>query len=351
MNDAALNTKRRVFWLGLLGPFIGLFLVIAIFSGLTWWKGTLDDFLTVDKFRMMSVHATVVSAAGLGMTVIMIMGGIDLSVGYVVSLITVMMMLVFHTVVGRLSIEPANAVAWAVAAAVLAGLATGTFCGWCNGMFTTHLKVAPFVATLAMMGFARGLGIFMTDGGRIGYPSNIDTPVFMRALGTINPSSLSPSLGWMLVPPSVWSVLILAVIVALVLRYTVLGRHCFAIGSNEATARLCGVRVERTKVILYSLAGLLVGWAGVIQLCRTNAGSHDVAGGMELSVIAAVVIGGGSLTGGQGTVLGTLIGALIITILENGCTALDLKTDVRYFFIAAIILGVAALNSWRQKTS
>ena len=149
--------------------------------------------------------------------------------------------------------------------------------------------------------------------------------------------------------PSVWTVVLLAIVVALVLRYTVLGRHCFAIGSNEATARLCGVRVERTKIILYSLAGLLCGWAGVLQFCRTNAGSHDVAAGLELGVIAAVVIGGGSLNGGEGTVLGTVIGALIITILENGCSRLNLQPDVRYVIIAGIILGVAALNSWRTQ--
>jgi ribose transport system permease protein len=215
----------------------------------------------------------------------------------------------------------------------------------------TKLRVVPFVATLAMLGIARGIGIYFTDGTRISFPSGHSAPVWMRAIGAIEPGTISPALQWLVLGPSVWSVVVLGCVVAFILRSTVLGRHCFAIGSNEATARLCGVRVERTKIILYLLAGLLTGWAGVLQFCRTNAGSHDVAAGMELSVIAAVVIGGGSLNGGEGTVLGTVMGALIITILENGCSRLNLQPDVRYVIIAVIILGVAALNSWRQRRS
>lgn len=325
------------------GPYLGLALVVIIFSLLTWWKGTLDDFLSVSNFKLILTHATIIGAAGLGMTIIMIMGGIDLSVGYVISLVTVVMMLAFQLV------YPQQGTGLAGLVALLCGLFTGAFVGLCNGLIITRLKVVPFVATLAMLGIARGVGIYLTDGGRLSFPPGSEAPLWMRALGTIDPARIDPDWAWMIVSPSVWSVLILAIIVALILRYTVLGRHCFAIGSNEATARLCGVRVERTKLILYTLAGLLVGWAGVIQFCRSNAGSHDVAAGMELSVIAAVVIGGGSLMGGEGTVLGTILGALIITILENGCSRLNLQPDVRYIIIAGIILSVAALNGWRHR--
>lgn len=339
------TTHPRSAWLTVLGPFAGLALVIVIFSLLTWWNGKLDDFLELGNFRLIVTHSIVIATAGLGMTIIMITGGIDLSVGYVISLATVMMMLAFQSIVRWQPISPEFAFGLAGVAALLTGLATGTLCGLCNGLVITRLKIVPFVATLAMLGIARGVAIFFTEGSRLSFPSGTDAPAWMQALGAI-----LPSWSWMIFAPSVWSVVALAIIVSLVLRYTVLGRHCFAIGSSEATARLCGVRVERTKIILYSLAGLLIGWAGVLQFCRSKAGSHDVAAGMELSVIAAVVIGGGSLNGGEGTVLGTLIGALIITVLDNGCSALNLQPDVRYVIIAGIILGVAALNSWRSRT-
>jgi ribose transport system permease protein len=335
---------RNKTWMTWAGPFLGLALVIAIFSLLTAAKGTFDDFLSVGNFKLILTHSTIVAAAGLGMTIIMIMGGIDLSVGYVISLITVMMMLIYRLVMNWYPGETGLA----GFIALLVGLGTGALVGLGNGLIITRLKVVPFVATLAMLGIARGVGIYCTDGGRLSYLTDDPPPLWMRAINAIEPETVSENLAWLQVSPAVWSVLVLAIIVALALRYTVLGRHCFAIGSNEATARLCGIRVERTKLILYTLAGLLIGWAGVIQFCRTNAGSHDVAAGMELSVIAAVVIGGGSLSGGEGTVLGTILGAIIITILENGCSWLKVQSDVRYIVIAIIILSVAALNSWRQ---
>jgi ribose transport system permease protein len=343
MHFSDFHLRLRVF-----APFAGLSLVVVIFALLTWWNGTLEDFLALGNFKLIVAHSSVVAAAGLGMTIIMIAGGIDLSVGYVISLVTVVMMLAFRAVVG--SSSPGEAAFWLPGlAALAAGLITGSVCGLANGLAVTKLRVVPFVATLAMLGIARGIGIYLTDGGRLSFPSGYSPALWMRAFGAIEPSSVSPSLGWLIVSPAAWSVVVLGALVAFGLRYTVLGRYCFAIGSNEATARLCGVRVERTKILLYTLAGLLTGWAGVLQFCRTNAGSHDVAAGLELSVIAAVVIGGGSLNGGEGTILGTIIGALIMTVLENGCSRLNLKPDVRYVIIASIILIVAALNSRRQK--
>lgn len=346
MRFSALHLRLRV-----LAPFAGLGLVIAIFALLTWWNGTLEDFLVLGNFKLIVAHSSVVAAAGLGMTVIMIAGGIDLSVGYVISLATVVMMLAFRAVAAGSS-SANEAVPWLPGlAALVTGLVVGALCGLGNGLAVTKLRVVPFVATLAMLGIARGIGIYLTDGGRLSFPSGYGPELWMRALGAIEPSSVSPSLGWLIVSPAAWSVVVLGTMVACGLRYTVLGRHCFAIGSSEATARLCGVRVERTKILLYTLAGLLTGWAGVLQFCRTNAGSHDVAAGLELSVIAAVVIGGGSLSGGEGTILGTVIGALIMTVLENGCSRLNLKPDVRYVIIASIILIVAALNSRRQRVN
>jgi ribose transport system permease protein len=301
--------------LSLAGPYLGLLLVITLFSlliGLT--GGRVESFLSLSNLKLVAVQAAIPAAVALGMTVIMISGGIDLSVGYVVSLVTVTMMLAYRSADARPYL-PGTASIWAIAA----GLGTGLLCGWANGMLITRLKVVPFVVTLGMMGVARGLAQYLSKGTPVSFPNPAQPPAWVPWLGRIDPEP-----AWLGIGPAAWSVLLFAVAVAILLRYTVLGRYCFALGSNEATARLCGVHVERTKVILYTLAGLLTGWGGILQFARSRSGLHDVAAGLELDVIAAVVIGGGSLSGGEGTVTGTLVGALMITLLGNGCSKLEL---------------------------
>jgi ribose transport system permease protein len=273
------------------------------------------------------------------MTIIMISGGIDLSVGYVVSLVTVTTMLAFRWAAD----QPALA-AWASLWALAAGIGTGGLFGWGNGMLITRLKVIPFVVTLGMMGVARGLARYLSKGVPVPFPDQAHPPGWVPWLGAIEPEPR-----WLGIGPAAWSVVLLGVVVAFLLRYTVLGRYCYALGSNEAAVRLCGIQVERTKVILYTLAGLLTGWAGILQFARSRSGLHDVAAGLELEVIAAVVIGGGSLTGGEGTVTGTLVGALMITVLSNGCSKLELPMEIRFIIIGLIIIGVSAVNTWRQR--
>jgi ribose transport system permease protein len=342
--DGEVALARRQAWsrrladlLSLAGPYLGLAVVIALFSYLTWRRGQLEFFLSWGNFQLMVIHATITAAVALGMTLIMISGGIDLSVGYVVSLVTVTTVLVYKWAVNQSALAD-TASLWAVAA----GIGTGGLCGLTNGTLITRLRVIPFVVTLGMMGAARGLAQYLSEGTRIPFPGQ--PPAWSSWLAAIEPEPK-----WLGIGPAAWSVLLLAVGVGVLLKYTVLGRYCFAIGSNEATARLCGIHVERTKVVIYTLAGVLTGWAGILQLARSGAASHDVAAGLELEVIAAVVIGGGSLSGGEGSVTGTLVGAFLITVLANGCSKLRLPTDMRYIIIGAIIVGVAALNSWRQR--
>jgi ribose transport system permease protein len=326
-------------FVSLTGPYLGLLLVIALFSLLTWRQGMLKLFLSVDNLKLVTVHAAIPATVALGMTMIMISGGIDLSVGYVVSLVTVTTMLAYRWAAGQPALA-GTASAWAIATGIL----TGLLAGWANGMLITRLKVVPFVVTLGMMGVARGLAQSLSKGTPVTFPNPAEPPGWVNWLRAIEPE---PS--WFVVGPSVWSVVLAAVAVALLLRYTVLGRHCYALGSNEATARLCGINVGRTKVILYTLAGLLTGWAGVLQFARSRQGLHDVQAGLELDVIAAVVIGGGSLSGGEGTVTGTLVGALMIQLLENGCSKLGLPMEFRFIIIGMIIIGVSAVNTWRQR--
>jgi ribose/xylose/arabinose/galactoside ABC-type transport system permease subunit len=154
---------------------------------------------------------------------------------------------------------------------------------------------------------------------------------------------------WILVPVAVWLWLILAVGMAALLRYTRLGRHTFAVGSNEQTARLCGVPVERVKVIVYTLCGAFAGLAGLMQFSYLTAGDPTGAIGLELNVIAAVVIGGGSLAGGEGSILGTLMGALIMTVIATGCAQMWLPNWVQEIITGAIIVGAVGLDRLRHR--
>jgi ribose transport system permease protein len=146
----------------------------------------------------------------------------------------------------------------------------------------------------------------------------------------------------------VWLALALAAITAIVLNYTVFGRRVFAIGSNEATARLCGVNVPLTKIVVYALGGLFVGIAGVYQFAKLSAGNPTSGDGLELRIIAAVVIGGGSLSGGRGSVLGMLAGAMMMNVIDNGCTMLGLRNPIQDILIGAIIIGAVSVDQWRQ---
>jgi ribose transport system permease protein len=323
----------------LLGPYLGLFLVVGLFAVLTWRRGELDSFLSVGNLQLMAVHAAIPATVALGMTVVMISGGIDLSVGYVVSLVTVTSMLAYRGAAAHPYLHEAASVC-----AVAVGIGTGVAAGWTNGILITRLQVVPFVVTLGTLGVARGLAQFLAGGTPVPFPDPAQPPAWVPWLGAIDPEP-----AWLGIGPAAWSVLGCAALVAVLLRYTVLGRYCYALGSNEAAARLCGIPVERIKVILYTIAGLLTGWGGILQFARSRTGLHDVAAGLELDVIAAVVIGGGSLSGGEGTVSGTLVGAILITVLSNGCSKLGLPMELRFIIIGLIIVLVSALNTWRQR--
>jgi len=159
----------------------------------------------------------------------------------------------------------------------------------------------------------------------------------------------SPRPKWLLLAPGVWLMIALAVVLAVCLRYTVFGRHVFAIGSNEATARLCGVRTKRVKVIVYMLAGLFCGLSGVMEFSRLTVGDPTVAVGLELDIIAAVVIGGGSLSGGEGSILGSMIGVFIMAFLRNGCTMMGWPNYIQEIIIGVIIVAAVSLDQLRHR--
>jgi ribose/xylose/arabinose/galactoside ABC-type transport system permease subunit len=183
------------------------------------------------------------------------------------------------------------------------------------------------------------------------YPSPVDNPDAWNdtwLYGLLN--TLPASRRWMLVPLGVWVMILLAALVAGMLRYTRFGRRTFAIGSNELTARLCGIRVERTKLYIYIVGGAFAGLSGLLQFAYLTGGDPTTAVGLELNIIAAVVIGGASLAGGSGTILGTIIGALIMTVVNNGCNKLGLSNWIQEIVTGAIIIAAVTLDQVRRRT-
>jgi ribose/xylose/arabinose/galactoside ABC-type transport system permease subunit len=154
---------------------------------------------------------------------------------------------------------------------------------------------------------------------------------------------------WLVFPPGIWLLLVLALVVSAVLRYTVFGRHVFAIGSNESTARLCGINVPFTRIAVYTAAGFFVGVAGFFQFARLTIGDPTSGTGKELPIIAAVVIGGGSLSGGRGSILGTLTGALIMQVISSGCTALKQPNHIQEIIVGVIIVAAVTVDQIRQR--
>jgi ribose/xylose/arabinose/galactoside ABC-type transport system permease subunit len=304
--------------LAALGPAIGLTLAYALFATLQF-----KTFVTWDNLAIMLQQTAIIAAGATGMTVVIIAGGIDLSIGSAVALGTVMIALALKA-------------GWPPLAAALGGVATGAFCGLVTGGFVTRLRLSPFIVTLGLMGALRGAAKGLANEQPI-YPDETWLNHLMRLGATGAP------------PVGVWLTLVMAVLVALMLRYTRFGRHVFAIGSNELTARLCGVPIERQKVLIYVLGGAFAGVASILQFAYLTGGDPTAAGGLELSVIAAVVIGGASLSGGQGSVLGSMLGALIMSVVANGCTKLGLPNWVQEIVTGAIIVAAVWLDRLRSR--
>src|SRR5262249_20351274 len=270
-------------------------------------------------------EGTIPAIIGLGMLLVLITGGIDLSVGAVAALVTVVTMRVYASLY-------AQGTSSASLAAVAAGVAAGGAVGLANGLLVTRLKLPPFVATLGMLGIARGLAIWLAERTTLPFPPG-GTPEWVESLARMS-----------LLNPGLWSLVILAVMTAVLLHLTVFGRRLYAVGSNEATARLCGVNVPRTKLLAYVLAGLLTGWAGIILFAHSNSGNPTLGEQLELNVITAVVIGGASLTGGKGTVIGAILGVGILGLIKNGVSLFNVPVEMQYILIGVLLLANVALN-------
>jgi len=328
MSDLAMSKSH---WrsLDIVGPLLGLTLVVLLFM-----KLAPDQFHSLYNAKTVITQTVIVGIGALGMTMIIICGGIDLSVGSLVALATVA---VAATMRNAAVTDPGI---WLPLAAAGVGVFVCALCGLINGVLISRASIVPFIVTLGMMQVARGLAKWVGHQQTIVPPEN-----WLNKLMEVEPIKDA----WYSVAPGVWLLIVLLVTVHLVMNYTVFGRYVFAIGSNENTARLCGINVDLIRVAVYTLGGLITGVAGVMQYSNLTLGDPTAASGMELDIIAAVVIGGGSLSGGKGSAVGSIIGALIMSTLRNGCNMIAVPSYVQNIIIGAVIIAAAGADVLRRR--
>ncbi|NLA57585.1 MAG: ABC transporter permease [Firmicutes bacterium] len=248
-----------------------------------------------------------------GVSFVIVTGGIDLSVGTVMTLCSVMTGVVISF--------------WGlpIPLGILAGLATGALCGCINGTCVAKLRLPPFIATLGMMMVSKGLSLVISG----------TKPIYFLATPTFRQIAMGTFFG---IPYAVFIFFGAAIVASLILTRTILGRYAFALGSNEEAARLSGINVDRWKIGIYTLEGLFVGLAGIVMASRLNSAQPALGQGYELEAIAAVVIGGTSLSGGEGSILGTIIGAFIMSVLTNGLRILSIPQEWQTVVIGVIVI-------------
>ncbi|WP_405781643.1 substrate-binding domain-containing protein [Streptomyces sp. NBC_01378] len=298
---------------GALSALVVLVIAMSLLSG---------DFLTTQNLLNVGVQAAVTAILAFGVTFVIVSAGIDLSVGSVAAL-------------------SATVLAWAATSegvpvwiAVILAVVTGIACGFVNGALISYGKLPPFIATLAMLSVGRGLSLVISQGSPIPFPQSVS-----RIGDTLG--------GWLPVPVLV--MVVMGLITALILGRTFIGRSMFAIGGNEEAARLSGLRVKRQKVVIYALSGLFAAVAGIVLASRLTSAQPQAAQGYELDAIAAVVIGGASLSGGVGKASGTFIGALILAVLRNGLNLLSVSAFWQQVVIGVVIALAVLLDTVRRK--
>ncbi|WP_193597161.1 ABC transporter permease [Microbacterium sp. YJN-G] len=283
-------------------------------------------FFTVSNMTTVLLSTAVIAILALGTTFVIITGGIDLSLGTGMALCAVMTG-VFITNWGL-----------PIWVGVLGGIGTGVLMGLINGVNITFLRLPPFIATLAMMMIAGGLALVISGVRPIYFSTS--APDFKKiALGVMIPG----------IPNAVLITIVLAIISAIVLSKTLLGRYTFAIGSNEEATRLSGVNTRRWTIFVYMFAGAFIGVAGVVIASRLDSAQPQIGMGYELQAIAAVIIGGTSLLGGRGSIIGTVIGALIMSVLVNGLRIMSIQSEWQNVVVGVVVLLAVFFDSLRNR--
>lgn len=306
--------------------FGSLILLIIIFSIAS------SNFFQFSNLVGILLSTAVIGVLALGSTFVIITGGIDLSVGTVMTLSAVMTG-VFITNMGL-----------PVYIGIIGGLLTGAVCGLISGVAIARFGIPPFIATLAMMMIAKGLALVISG----------TKPIYFTQSESFIKISQGSELGKLIpgfeIPNAVLIFFVAAIIGSILLTRTILGRYNFAIGSNEEATRLSGVNVRNWKIVIYTLTGVFTGLAGILMASRLNSAQPSLGMGYELEAIAAVIIGGTSLSGGKGTIIGTVIGALIMSVLTNGLRILSVPQEWQTVVVGVVILlAVYADNLRRRK--
>lgn len=319
-NRAAEKSKISEFFSlsGATGPLIGLVLLCVFLSFAS------DSFLSFRNFLNIADQITVLGIMAVGMTFVILIGGIDLSVGSVLALSMM--------VLGYLNVEAGVPMGFAIAGALLAA----SVCGAASGLLITEFKVPAFIATLAMMSIARGLANMITNGSQIiGFPSWFNMGAIIRNFGFLT--------------MTVAVMLVVFFVAIIFLRFRREGRSLFAIGGNPEVARLAGINVRLTTVMVYVACAFLSGLAGVLLAARLDSVQPSSGVAYELDAIAAVVIGGTSLSGGTGGVVGTIIGVLIIGVLRNGLNLLSVSPFLQAVIIGLVIVLAVAAETFKHR--
>jgi ribose transport system permease protein len=303
--------------------FASLIVLILIFSISS------SNFFQFDNIIGILLSTAVVGILALGATMIIVTSGIDLSVGTVLTLSSVM--------TGVFAVN----LGFPVWAAVIGGIVTGAVTGLVSGTAIAKLKIPPFIATLAMMMIAKGLALVISKA----------TPIYFTSLPSFNKIAMGSIIPGSGIPNAIFIFFGMAILASLILNKTIIGRYTFALGSNEEATRLSGVNVNKWKVIIYMIAGAFTGVAGIVMASRLNSAQPALGAGYELEAIAAVVIGGTSLSGGKGTILGTVIGALIMSVLTNGLQILSVPQEWQTVVVGAVILLAVYADVLRNKKS
>ena len=299
-------------------------ILIALIALSTFLSFASPYFLTADNALGVARAFSLTAIAAIGQTMVIITGGIDLSVGSVLAL-------------SGLSTGMLLATGWPLVPSIVAGLLVGMIFGACNGLLITRVGLPPFIATLGMLSIGRGLVYVLTKGYPVTVPRGEDL-LLQVGQGYVG-----------IVPVPVIIMLVITVIATLFLSKTTLGRYVYAVGGNEEAARLAGIDVRRVKMFVYTVSGLLAAVSGIILLSRLVSAQPSAGLGFELPVIAAAIIGGTSLVGGEGTVLGAVLGAAIIGVLENGMVLLGVNTYAQQAVTGAVILVAVGLDMWQKR--
>jgi inositol transport system permease protein len=286
---------------------------------------TTPQFLTLSNLTIIVTQVSINALLAFGVTFVIITGGIDLSLGSIVA------------VTGVTSAMLAHPDSYPVLIPIVMGLLAGLLMGAFNGFIITKSKIAPFIVTLGTMTIGRGLALILSDGRPV---SNLSDSFNYLGSGTV--------FG---IPFLILIFILVFALCSIILSKTVLGRHIYAIGGNEQAARASGINIDRVKLSVYSISGLLAGLAGILLASRITTGQPNAGAGFELDAIAAVVIGGTSTTGGRGTMTGTLIGVLLIGVINNGLDLLNVTSYYQQVVMGIIIIGAVVLDSLNQKSN